>query len=138
MKRQSICHWFLTEFNNSNSTFINPAHCQFKYESTSPLLQASPNLSSAFPTYCEANLATLNAEVAKDYLITTAIPAIFKTLNNEESDETQHVTPKDKLQQHGLTMLSKSTATRCLNQLGYTYCERKNVIIIIIMKRKRM
>ena len=67
----------------------------------------------------------LNAKLAQDYLITTAIPALCKTLNEEEPDETKHVTTKDILHKYGLTMLSKSTATRWLNQLGYTYCERK-------------
>ena len=60
-----------------------------------------------------------------DFLNNFLTSALCKTLNDDEPDETKHVTTKDILQKYGLTMLSKSTATRWLNQLGYTYCERK-------------
>jgi hypothetical protein len=84
----------------------------------------NPELSTSFQTFAADYHGTLNAESAKEYLITIGFPAIVNSLTNR-LEGSESMTLQKLMNQYNLTSLSLSTVSQWMNTLGYKFNERK-------------
>ena len=117
----SMSRWFHTY--NLRGTFVQCKKAHKDKLSFPPFLDNNPDIKNAIMHYCLANLETLSAESACDYIKSTCFPTLLQTRKSETHNSNMSI--DDILKENGLKSLCVRTVNNWLRSLGFQYSERK-------------
>ena len=101
-----------------------------------PFLDNNPDIMEAIVSYCNSSLLDMSTYSVQEFIIGTCLPQLLEQRQKELNDPTIDMDFVKK--ENNISSLCKQTISNWLEILGFTYCQRKKVTIVIAMKRLRM